>query len=235
MNWRLPLRILRDLVLFFFISTFLAVLYYRFMPVYITPLMVERYFQQITSDGPVVWKHRWVPFDKITPHMATAVISSEDNRFPYHNGFDVIEIQKAVVERIEKKRNRGASTISQQTAKNVFLWPASSWVRKGVETYFTFLIEFFWSKERIMEVYLNSIEMGYGIYGVQAAAKYKFDTTALHLTRGQCALIAASLPNPLIFDSANPSKYMLRRKAQILRIMRILPKFPPVKKENSSK
>lgn len=178
MNWRLPLRILRDLVLFFFISTFLAVLYYRFMPVYITPLMVERYFQQITSDGPVVWKHRWVPFDKITPHMATAVISSEDNRFPYHNGFDVIEIQKAVVERIEKKRNRGASTISQQTAKNVFLWPASSWVRKGVETYFTFLIESFWSKERIMEVYLNSIEMGYGIYGVQAAAKYKFDTTA---------------------------------------------------------
>jgi monofunctional biosynthetic peptidoglycan transglycosylase len=225
--WKLILRILRDLILFFFVSTFIAVIWYRFFPVHVTPLMVERCFEQMTSDGPVVWKHQWVSFDKINPNMAMAVIASEDNRFPYHHGFDVVEIQKAVKERIENKRSRGASTISQQTAKNVFLWPASTWIRKGFETYFTFLIETFWSKERIMEVYLNSIEMGHGIYGVEAAAKHKFGTTPQNLTRGQCALIAATLPNPLIFDSAHPSNYMLKRKVQIMHVMQVLPKFPP--------
>ena len=107
-----------------------------------------------------------------------AVIASEDNRFAEHNGFDLVEIKKAMKENETRKRKRGASTISQQTAKNVFLWPQSSWVRKGLEVYFTFLIELFWSKERIMEVYLNSIEMGNGIYGAQATAKNKFGTTA---------------------------------------------------------
>lgn len=159
--------------------------------------------------------------------MPMAVIASEDNRFPYHHGFDVVEIQNAVKEKIDGGRSRGASTISQQTAKNVFLWPASNWIRKGFETYFTFLIETFWSKERIMEVYLNSIEMGRGLYGVQATAKYNFDTTASELTRGQCALIAATLPNPLIFDSAHPSKYMRMRRSKIMHIMKTLPAFPP--------
>lgn len=124
-----------------------------------------------------------------------------------------------------RKRKRGASTISQQTAKNVFLWPQSSWVRKGLEVYFTVLIEFFWSKERIMEVYLNSIEMGKGIYGAQAAAKYKFKTTAAKLSAGQCALIAATLPNPIRFDSAHPSPYIKKRQGQILRLMKLVPKF----------
>ena len=122
----------------------------------------------------------------------------------------------------KRKRKRGASTISQQTAKNVFLWPQSSWVRKGLEVYFTFLIETFWSKERIMTLYLNSIEMGKGIYGAQATAKYKFNTTAL---------IAATLPNPIRFDSAHPSSYILKRQKQILRLMNLVPKFPPVEKE----
>jgi monofunctional biosynthetic peptidoglycan transglycosylase len=227
MKWRFVWRIFRFLILFFFITSFLAVIWYRFFPVHVTPLMFERYFEQLVSDKPVVWKHTWVSFDKISHHMPMAVIASEDNRFPYHNGFDVQQIQKAVEERIEKKRIRGASTISQQTAKNVFLWPASNFIRKGFEAYFTFLIESFWSKERIMEVYLNSIEMGRGIYGVQAAAKYKFGTTAKDLTKGQCALIAATLPNPLRFDSANPSPYMVKRKYQIMRIMNVLPTFPP--------
>lgn len=119
--------------------------------------------------------------------------------------------KKAMKENETRKRRRGASTISQQTAKNVFLWPQSSWVRKGFEVYFTCLIELFWSKERIMEVYLNSIEMGKNIYGAQAAAKYKFGTKASQLTAGQCALIAASLPNPIRFDSGHPSKYMLKK------------------------
>ena len=157
--------------------------------------------------------------------MPMAVIASEDNRFPDHHGFDLIEINKAIKER-ERGRHRGASTISQQTAKNVFLWPSSSWVRKGFEAYFTVLIELCWSKERIMEVYLNSIEMGNGIYGVEAVAHEHFNKKASQLTAGECALIAATLPNPLKYDSAHPSRYMLKRKAQILRLMKVLPEFP---------
>lgn len=163
-----------------------------------------------------------------------AVIASEDNRFAMHNGFDFIEIKKAMKENEQGRRRRGASTISQQTAKNVFLWPQSSWIRKGFETYFTFLIELFWSKERIMTVYLNSIEMGKGIYGAEAAAKYKFGTTALRLNREQCALIAATLPNPLRFDSARPSPYIIKRKNQILRLMNLVPRFPPLKEKKLS-
>ncbi|NLI35424.1 MAG: monofunctional biosynthetic peptidoglycan transglycosylase [Bacteroidales bacterium] len=230
MTGKIIFRIIRDLLIFFFISTFAAVIWYRFFPVHITPLMVERYFEQLHSDEPVRWKHQWVSFDKISPHMSMAVIASEDNRFPYHHGFDVVEIQRAVEEKMDGGRTRGASTISQQTAKNVFLWPASNWIRKGFEAYFTFMIETFWSKQRIMEVYLNSIEMGRGLYGVQATAKYNFETTAAELTTGQCALIAATLPNPLIFDSAHPSPYMLRRKTRIMHIMKLLPKFPPQEK-----
>lgn len=221
------LRYTRNLLIFFFASTILAVLVYRFMPVYITPLMVIRTVQQITSGDKPTWKHTWVSFDKISPNLPMAVIASEDNRFATHNGFDFIEIKKAMEENENRKKKRGASTISQQTAKNVFLWPQSSWVRKGFEVYFTFLIELFWSKERIMEVYLNSIEMGNGIYGAQAAAKYKFETTAAKLTKAQCALIAATLPNPIRFNSAKPSPYILKRQKQILRLMNLVPKFPP--------
>lgn len=223
-----PLRILRNIILFFFISTILMVVVYRFMPVYITPLMVIRSTQQVFRGESPVWHHTWVPFDKISPHLPMAVIASEDNRFATHNGFDFEEIQKAMKENEKRKRKRGASTISQQTAKNVFLWPQSSWVRKGLEVYLTWLIELCWSKERIMEVYLNSIEMGKGIYGAQATAKYKFNTTAAKLSAGQCALIAATLPNPIRFNSAKPSPYILKRQGQILRLMKLVPKFPPV-------
>lgn len=203
------------------------------LPVYVTPLMIIRSVQQLVSGEKVVCKHTWVPFDKISPSLPMAVIASEDNRFASHNGFDMIEIKKAMKENETRKKKRGASTISQQTAKNVFLWPQSSWIRKGFEVYFTFLIETCWSKERIMEVYLNSIEMGKGIYGAQATAKYKFKTTAAKLTRGQCALIAATLPNPIRFDSAHPSPYIKRRQGQILRLMNLVPKFPPVDKEKA--
>lgn len=188
--------------------------------------MVIRSTQQLLQGEKPVLKHKWVPFDEISPNLPLAVIASEDNRFATHNGFDFEEIQKAMKENEKRKRKRGASTISQQTAKNVFLWPQSSWIRKGLEVYFTVLIEFFWSKERIMEVYLNSIEMGKGIYGAQAAAKYKFNTTAKKLTAGQCALIAATLPNPIRFNSAKPSSYILKRQKQILRLMKLVPPFP---------
>lgn len=152
--------------------------------------------------------------------MAVAVMASEDQRFLTHHGFDVIEIRNAVEEKRAGKRLRGGSTISQQTAKNVFLWPSSSWIRKGFEVYFTALIELCWTKERIMEVYLNSIEMGKGIYGVEAVARQHFGRPAKELTRANCALIAATLPNPLKFSSKNPSRYMLKRQTAIMRQMR---------------
>lgn len=220
------LRIIRNLLLFFFISSITAVIIYRFFPVYITPLMVIRSIQQAKAGDKIIWHHQWVPYDKISPNLSMAVIASEDNRFATHNGFDFEEIKKAVKENKTRKKQRGASTISQQTAKNVFLWPKSSWVRKGFEVYFTFLIELIWSKERIMTVYLNSIEMGKGIYGAQAAAEYKFNTTAAKLTKGQAALIAATLPNPIRFNSAKPSAYILKRQQQIMRLMNLVPKFP---------
>ena len=139
-----------------------------------------------------------------------------------HGGFDLEQIRKARQENKIRRRPRGASTISQQTAKNVFLWPRSSWFRKGLEVYFTFLIEFFWSKDRILEVYLNSIEMGKGIYGAEAVARRHFNTSASDLTRSQAALIAATLPNPLRFSSRDPSPYILRRRQEILRQMELI-------------
>lgn len=220
------LRIIRNLIIFFFLSTIFVVVAYRYIPVYATPLMPIRCVQQIFDAQKPIWKHKWVPLEEMSPYMPMAVIASEDNRFPTHNGFDVVEIKKAMKENERRKKKRGASTISQQTAKNVFLWPQSSWLRKGFEVYFTALIEVAWSKERIMEVYLNSIEMGNGIYGTEAAANYKFGTQASKLSKGQCALIAATLPNPIRFDSARPSSYIKRRQQQILRLMRILPPFP---------
>ena len=197
--------------------------------------MVIRSVEQLVKGEKVAMKHKWVPKEKISRHLPMAVIASEDNRFASHNGFDFKEISKAIEENKKRKKARGASTISQQTAKNVFLWPQSSWLRKGFEVYFTWLIELLWSKERIMEVYLNSIEMGKGIYGAQAAAKYKFNTTAAKLTEGQCALIAATLPNPIRFNSAKPSPYILKRQGQILRLMKLVPKFPPTEESVKKK
>lgn len=210
----------------FFASTILAVVAYRFVPVYVTPLMVIRMVEQTFSDEyDVKWEHHWVPLKEMSKYMPVAVMASEDARFLKHNGFDFDAIQKAVEHNKKAKTKHGASTITQQTAKNVFLWPGRSWVRKGFEVYFTLLIELVWSKERIMEVYLNSIEMGDGIYGADAVAEHHFNTTAANLTKAQCALIAASLPNPRRFNSARPSGYMLKRQARILREMRFVKKL----------
>lgn len=231
MTLRRTLRIVRNVILLFFITTIGLIVVYRFVPVYVTPLMVIRSVQNTLKGEPAAWHHQWVPAERISNHLAMAVIASEDNRFASHHGFDFVEIKKAMEENKTRKRPRGASTISQQTAKNVFLWPQSSWLRKGFEVYFTALIELCWSKERIMEVYLNSIEMGKNIYGAEAAARRKFNTSAAKLTRSQCALIAASLPNPLRYDSAHPSSYMLRRQKQILKLMNLVPPFTLSPKE----
>lgn len=228
-------KIIVRLLLFFFISSIGAVILYRYIPVYLTPLMVTRAIGHILDGEKPRLHHQWVPLEDISRHLPMAVIASEDNRFAEHHGFDFKAIKQAIDERKEGKRQRGASTISQQTAKNVFLWEQSSWVRKGFEAYFTVLIELFWSKERIMEVYLNSIEMGDGIYGAEAVAELHFNTTASRLTRGESALIAASLPNPLRFNSAKPSSYLLKRKRKIMRLMNLVPKFPPIEKSKTTK
>lgn len=209
-------------LLLFFGSSILAVLAYRWIPVKYTPLMFIRLYQQSGNHEPGKLHHEWVPLEEMSPHIPVAVWASEDQRFFLHNGFDMEAIKEAIKEAEAGKRQRGASTISQQTAKNVFLWPHSDWFRKGLEAYFTFLIEMFWSKERIMEVYLNSIEMGNGIYGVEAVAIDHFGCHAKDLTKQQCAMIAASLPNPLKFNSGSPSRYMYKRQSQILKQMRNL-------------
>ena len=197
-----------------FIMTLLWVLVYRFVPIPGTPLMLIRK----VSEGIPITKS-WTPLEEINPDMIVAVVAAEDAHFIEHNGFDWQQIEKAYDESQNGKRLRGASTISQQTAKNVFLWPGRSWLRKGVETYFTALIELFWSKERIMEVYLNCIETGEGLYGVAAVTEANFKKTPDKLTKKECALIAATLPNPRKFSSKKPSKYIIKRQKAILKEM----------------
>ena len=214
-------KILKWVVVVFFGSTILSVVALRFIPVYFTPLMFIRLGEQIAKGEEMKMRHSWVPLDEIAPTLPLAVMASEDAHFMEHHGFDFNAIEKAAKRNMSKKHKRklGASTISQQTAKNVFLWPGRTWVRKGFEVYFTALIEMMWSKERIMEVYLNSIEMGDGIYGAEAVAQRHFHCSAKDLSKAECAMIAVSLPNPRKFDSAHPSSYMRKRQARILHEM----------------
>ena len=214
------LRFAKKTILLFFLLSILSVIVLRYVPVYFTPLMGIRLVEQIGEKKSPNLYHTWVRYDDISHNLKLAVIASEDQLFYEHKGFDKKQIQKAIEESKKGKRRRGASTISQQTAKNVFLWPHSSWFRKGLETYFTVLIEFFWSKDRILHVYLNSIEMGDGLYGAEAVAQHHFNTSADKLSQTQSALIAATLPNPLRFSSKNPSPYMYKRQTHILRQMR---------------
>lgn len=213
------LRFILKSLLALFILTVLWVIVYRFVPVPGTPLMLIRKI----SDGTPI-NHTWTPMEKISPHMAIAAVAAEDAYFMEHNGFDWEQIEQAYADKEKGKRLRGASTISQQTAKNIFLWPGRSWLRKGVEAYFTVLIEFFWSKERILEVYLNSIETGEGLYGIAAVAKANFKKTPDKLTQRECALIAATLPNPRRFSSKKPSKYVIKRQTAILKEMNFIRK-----------
>lgn len=214
------LTFIKWLIIIFLASSVLAVVAYKYIPVKLSPLMLIRCCQQVKRGETLRLKHEWVSYDKISPDLSLAVMASEDQNFLKHSGFDLNAIETALKESAEGKRRRGGSTISQQTAKNVFLWPASSWLRKGFEVYFTVLIEFFWDKQRIMEVYLNTIEMGDGIYGAEAVAREHFGCDASELSRRQCALIAATLPNPIRFDSSNPSRYMYKRQAWIMKQMR---------------
>ena len=188
------------------------VVFFRFIPVPLTPLMLIRCGEQLVSGQELRLKHDWVSIAKISKNLPLAVVCSEDQNFMNHSGFDMKAIERSIdASKKDNKRLRGASTISQQTAKNVFLWPGRSWIRKGFEVYFTLLIEFIWNKERIMEVYLNSIEMGNGIYGAESAARFYFNTSSQNLSRSQAAAIAAVLPNPRKYIANPPGTYVKSR------------------------
>ena len=242
-------KMMLRVMLFGFIGSVLWVLIYRWVPVPFTPLMAIRFVEQIVDDKEVRFEKDWVSIDEISPSLQLAVVSSEDQLFLDHFGFDIAAIKRAMKHNKKKKKKnvRGASTISQQTAKNVFLWQGRNWVRKGLEVYFTGLIELMWSKERILEVYLNVIEMGDGIYGAEAASQTYFKRAAEKISPQQAALIAATLPNPRKYSAARPSGYILGRQQWILRQMNNIgkldfeeeepdePEEEPVKKKKKSK
>ncbi len=214
--WRL---IWKTTLWFFALSIGLTILY-RFVPIPITPLMVIRLVEQAFDEKKEVRLYKdWVPFSEISKNAPQAVYGSEDQKFLDHNGFDFESMEKAWENNKKGKRVKGASTITQQTVKNVFLWPSRSYLRKGLEAYFTVLVEFLWSKERIMEVYLNVIEMGDGIYGIEAAAQTYYKKPAAKLNRNQAAMIAAVLPNPRRWNPSRPTNYIVGRQAWILRQM----------------
>lgn len=201
--------------LFFVCFSFVLVMTYRWLPVQWTPLMFIRLGQ---SEERVI-AHRWVSGAEIPNSMQLAVVCTEDQNYLRHSGFDFEAIERAMQEAEEGGRSRGASTISQQTAKNVFLWPSSNYVRKGFEVWFTLLIELCWSKERIMTVYLNSIEFGRNTYGVEAASQRFFKHSASRLTKPEAALLAVALPNPLRYKVTAPGDYLRRRQAWALQQM----------------
>jgi monofunctional biosynthetic peptidoglycan transglycosylase len=215
-------RIGFSLLLGFILLSILLVLVYRFLPPPITTLMVIRSSQQaIADDREIRLKKEWTPLRDISKDMVRAAIASEDQNFEVHNGFDFDAIEKARAynKKNKGKRTRGASTITQQLAKNLFLWPGRTWFRKGAEAWFTVLVELVWDKRRIMEVYLNVIEFGDGIYGVQAASNHYFSKDAKNLSKEQASLLIACLPSPLKWSPVRPSRFVKWKKNWILRQM----------------
>lgn len=206
--------------LWFIAISITMVVLFRWVPIYITPLMVKRCIEQKIDGKEMKLNKTWKPLEEISPSLQLAVVCSEDQNYLKHHGFDFGAIKKAIEHNKKSKRKRGASTISQQTAKNVFLWDGRSWVRKGFEVYFTFLIELFWSKERIMEVYLNVIEMGDGIYGAEAASQSYFKKSAIGISKQQAATISAILPSPLKYNAKKPSAFLQGRINWTLQQMR---------------
>jgi monofunctional biosynthetic peptidoglycan transglycosylase len=209
-------------LLAFFCGSFLLVSLYRFIPVYATPLVILRAFEYGLKGKWVSVQKDWVSLDEISPHLQKAVIASEDPKFLSHNGFDFEAIAKAINANKRRKIKMGASTISQQTAKNVFLYPSRTYVRKGLEAYFTLLMEALWDKKRILEVYLNVIELGPGIYGAEAAAQYYWNKPASKLSLGEAQLFAAILPNPRRWNPKKPTNFVLRRRNFIKRNLVLL-------------
>jgi len=218
------LRIIKKLFLFLLISHLAYIVLIRFVD---PPITVTQITSIIEGNG---FKRTHLSLDEMSTAAKLAVVASEDQLFPDHNGFDIKGIERALAFNKKKKgkKIRGASTISQQVAKNVFLWQGRSWFRKGLEVYFTFMIELVWSKQRILEVYLNEAEMGKGIFGIEAAAKKYFKKPAKRLTRTEAAMIAASLPNPVRYTVKPASTYVSRKYPWVLRQMNNLDGDPDI-------
>lgn len=202
-----------------FVSSVLAVLVLRWVPPPTSGVMIERRLGAFVAGTPYSLSYRWVPWDRIAKTAGQAAVAAEDQHFPTHHGFDFESLQRAIDAHEEGRRLRGASTISQQVAKNVFLWSGRSFVRKGLEAYFTVLIELMWPKRRILEVYLNVAELGPGVFGVEAASQRFFGKPAAKLTASDAALLTAVLPNPIRLRADRPSAYVEGRRAWILRQM----------------
>jgi len=218
-------RLIKYVLLFLaavFALNVLVVLIFRVIPVPLSSLMIQRGISSINNSVPRISRNQWKPLSEISPVMGLAVIAAEDQKFPNHFGFDWQAIEKAIAHNERSKRKRGASTISQQTAKNLFLWESRSWLRKGFEVWFTLLIELLWPKKRILEVYLNIVEFGDGIYGVEAASQHFFRKPAKKLKANEAALLAAVLPNPHRFKVNAPTRQVLAKQAWILKQMRQL-------------
>lgn len=219
-SWKQQLGVwLLRLVISFFVFTIFWVLLLKIMNPPVTYLQLQRGFER--KEAGKGWKIEkdWLGYDLLSDNLKRAAIAGEDAHFIKHSGFDTEAIMQAFEKNQAGKKLRGGSTISQQVAKNVFLWPERSWLRKGLETYFTVLIEVFWSKKRILEVYLNVIEMGQGVYGAEAAAQYYFHKSAKSLSKKEAALIIAILPSPQKWDARRPSAYINRRANSIVRYM----------------
>lgn len=221
--WKKIWKWTKRLIAAFFILSIISTILFRFIPVPITPLMLIRCVEQVFSgEAPKIVKD-WVPLKEMSPNLVLAVISSEDQKFSEHFGFDFEAIEKVAKQNVKLQKRgkpiKGGSTISQQCAKNVYLFPQRSYIRKAFEVYFTFLIEIFWSKKRIMEVYLNVIEMGDGICGAQAASETYFKKDAKNISAAEAATIAAVLPNPRKWNAGKPNGYIIKRKNWILRQM----------------
>ena len=207
------------IAILFFASSLFFVILFKYVNPPVTTFMLYKATSDLFHGNKFKISKKWVPVENISPNMIRAVIASEDNRFVDHWGIDTKAIQEAVDHNKKGKRIHGASTISQQTAKNVFLWPSRTYIRKGLEFYFTMLIEFIWGKQRIMEVYLNVVETGKGYYGVEKSARNNFNTSASRLTESQAALIAASLPSPRRYNPSKPGRYLMSRRDQIISLM----------------
>lgn len=207
--------------LFCFLAySFSTCLILRWLPLPTTTFMLYRHFEDLVDDGTYQSiRYQWVNAKNISPHAAKAVIASEDQLFFQHSGFDIASIQSSIDDYQDGGKLRGASTISQQVAKNIFLTPSKSFLRKGIEAWFTLLIEIFWSKQRILEVYLNIAEFGDHLFGIEAASRQYFGISAKNLSRSQSALLAGTLPNPIRLKAARPSAYLLGRQHWILRQM----------------
>jgi monofunctional biosynthetic peptidoglycan transglycosylase len=218
-------RLLFKILVWFVGISLFSVVVFKFVPVPFTPLMVSRALENKFAGKEMYCNHDWVPLEKISKNLQKAVIASEDGTFLAHHGFDFTAMKKALKNNQKGRKIKGGSTISQQTAKNVFLWQGRSYIRKGFEAYFTVLIELVWGKERIMEVYLNSIEMGNGVYGAQAAAEYWYRKDASNLSAREAAGIAAILPNPRKYKASNSTTYINKRKDKIMRVMRHIGKL----------